>query len=274
MELQARYDRLKAILKELGEVLVAFSGGVDSTLLAKVAHDVLGDRAVAVTADSPSLARRELAEAKALAEAIGMQHWIIPTHELDDPDYAANPENRCYFCKSELFTRLEDLAQQRGFRWLAYGENADDGQGHRPGARAAQEFGVSAPLREAGLTKADIRALSKQLGLPTWDKAAFACLSSRFPVGSEITAEKLRQVEEAEQFLWASGFRQFRVRHHGDIARIEVGSDERLRLLDLAESIAARLQQLGFRYTAMDLLGYRTGSTSPATAPVKWLETP
>lgn len=267
--LEIRYGRLQAILREMGEVLVAFSGGVDSTFLVKVAFDVLGDRAVAVTADSPSLPRRELEEARRLAAEIGVRHLVIETHELDDPRYAANPSNRCYFCKTELFTRLEGLARELGFRWLAYGENADDALGHRPGAQAAQEFGVRSPLREAGLTKADVRALSRRLGLPVWDKPAFACLSSRFPYGSTITAEKLRQVEVAEQVLWELGFRQFRVRHHGDIARIEVGREERIRLLEVAEEVSDRLRALGFLYVTMDLLGYRTGSMNEVLVKVE-----
>jgi uncharacterized protein len=260
-KLQAKYQRLRAILAELGSLVIGMSGGVDSVLLAKAAHEVLGDRALAVTADSPSLPRRELQEAETLARLAGIRHLVIKTEEVHDPRYAANPTNRCYFCKSELFTRLDGLAEELGFRWVAYGENMDDLGDHRPGAVAAGEHNVRAPLKEAGLTKADIRALAQHLGLPVWDKPAFACLGSRFPYGTEITPEKLAQVEAAEEVLWENGFRQYRVRHHGDVARIEVEPADMPRLLEHAPQIVERFRrEAGFIHITLDLAGYRRGS--------------
>jgi uncharacterized protein len=258
--LQIKYDRLRAILADMGDLIIGMSGGVDSVLLAKVAQEVLGERALAVTADSPSLPRRELREAEELASRIGIRHKVIQTEEVNDPRYAANPVNRCYFCKTELFGRLDDLARELGFRWLAYGENYDDTGDHRPGSRAARERGVRAPLKEAKFSKADIRDLAKHLGLPVWDKPAFACLGSRFPYGSEITPDKLAQVEAAEELLWELGFRQYRVRHHDDIARIEVPFDQMADLLAQAEHLVAEFQQLGYKYVTMDLAGYQRGS--------------
>jgi uncharacterized protein len=249
------------------------SGGVDSVLLAKVAHDVLGERALAVTADSPSLPRRELREAVELAHKIGVHHRVIQTQEVQDPNYAANPSDRCYFCKTELFTQLEAIADELGFHWLAYGENQDDKGDHRPGAKAAGEHRVRAPLKEAGLTKADIRALAQHLDVPIWDKPAFACLGSRFPYGTQITPEKLAQVEAAEEALWDYGFRQFRVRYHGEVARIEVPVDDMPRLLELAPHIVERFRRdAGFTYVAMDLAGYRRGSMNETLVAVSDLQ--
>ncbi len=266
-EAQVKYDRLRAILAEMGDVIVGMSGGVDSVLLAKVAADTLGNKALAVTADSPSLPRRELRETIELARLAGIPHRIIQTHEVSDPRYAANPTNRCYFCKTELFTQLERLANELGFHWIAYGENADDAGDHRPGATAAREHRARAPLKEAGFEKADIRALAKRLGLPVWDKPAFACLGSRFPYGAQITPEKLAQVEAAEEVLWELGFRQFRVRHHGEVARIEVDPADMPRVLDRAGDIVARIKRdARFAYVAMDLLGYRRGSMNEPLA--------
>ena len=259
--LQAKYERLCAILAEMGDIIVGMSGGVDSVLLARVAHDVLGDKALAVTADSPSLPRRELREAQELARISGIRHLLIKTEEVNDPRYAANPENRCYYCKTELFSHLDELAEQMGFHWIAYGENQDDLGDHRPGAKAAGEHQVRAPFKEARLGKQDIRALAKHLGLPIWDKPAFACLGSRFPYGTQITPEKLAQVEAAEEILWEMGFRQYRVRYHNEVARIEVPREEMPRVLDVAEELTAQIKQrAGFTYVAMDLLGYRRGS--------------
>lgn len=266
--LQAKHARLRAVLAGMGDVIIGMSGGVDSVLLSKVAHDVLGEKALAVTADSPSLPRRELAEAQSLAHMAGIQHLVIKTQEVFDPRYAANPNNRCYFCKSELFTNLDALAAQMGFHWIAYGENQDDRGDHRPGAVAAGEHNVRAPLKEAGMTKADIRALAQQLGLPVWDKPAFACLGSRFPYGTQITPEKLAQVEAAEDILWQLGFRQYRVRYHGEVARIEVDKASMTKLVELGDAIAARFKsEAGFAYVALDLAGYRRGSMNETTAP-------
>jgi pyridinium-3,5-biscarboxylic acid mononucleotide sulfurtransferase len=267
--LQAKYDRLRATLRDMGDLIVGMSGGVDSVLLACVAAGVLGERALAVTADSPSLPRRELRETQALAQQIGVRHMIIQTEEVQDPRYAANPSDRCYYCKTELFTHLDRIATELGFHWVAYGENDDDRGDHRPGAKAAGEHAARAPLKEAQLTKADIRALAQHLGLPVWDKPAFACLGSRFPYGTQITPEKLAQVEAAEEVLWENGFRQFRVRYHDDVARIEVEPADMQRLLDMAPQLVARIQaEAKFTYVAMDLGGYKRGSMNAKLAPV------
>jgi uncharacterized protein len=262
--LEGKLARLEAILAEMGGVVIGMSGGVDSVLLAKVAQVVLGERALAVTADSPSLPRRELREAAEQARLAGIRHLVIKTSEVEDPQYAANPTNRCYFCKSELFTRLSALAAERGLRWVAYGENIDDLGDHRPGAQAAAERQVRAPLKEAGLTKADIRALAQRYGLPVWDKPAFACLGSRFPYGTAITPAKLAQVEAAEDVLWELGLRQFRVRHHDDLARIEVDPADMPLLIEHAGEVVSRVRSAGFRHVTLDLAGYRRGSVNEA----------
>ena len=246
----------------MDSVLVAFSGGVDSTFLLKAAHDALGDRAAAATALSESYPRAELEESKRLAALIGARQILIETKELEMEGYRRNSPERCYFCKSELFEKLLPLAEREGFRTVAYGEIADDRADHRPGARAATERRVRAPLAEVGLTKLEIRLLSKELGLPTWDKPSFACLSSRIPYGSEVTREKLAMIERAEDALRGLGLRQFRVRHHDTVARLELDPADFEAVLEPAirDLLVARLKEIGYLYVTLDLQGYRTGS--------------
>lgn len=260
VELQEKYDNLQNIFREMGSALVAMSGGVDSVLLAKVACDVLGKRALAVTADSASLPRNEFNATLELVKNFQIHHRIIYTEEFKDERYLANPVNRCYFCKDELFNHLDRLLAEGNYQWVCYGENLDDQSDHRPGGTAAKKHKVRAPLKEAGFEKKDVRELAHFIGLPIWDKPASACLSSRIPYGEKVTPEKLAQVEAAENYLWELGFRQFRVRHHGKIARIEVDPEQMLALLEKASQVNKRLKELGFKYSAMDLTGYRRGS--------------
>src|SRR5262245_3202272 len=260
--LRAREAALFARLRAFPSLVVAYSGGVDSAFLAWAAHQALGARALSVTADSPSYPDRHRQMALAIARDFGFSHEIIRTGELERPEYRANQPDRCYYCKNELYSHLARLAASRGFAAIADGSNADDRGDYRPGRRAAREFGVISPLDEAGLTKDDIRALSHAAGLPTWDEPASACLSSRIPYLSEVTEDKLRVIEQAEEAVRALGFRVLRVRHHGDVARLELAREEMARALDpdVAEAIDRQLKALGFRYVALDLKGYRLGS--------------
>jgi len=283
-----KLEQLRELIGSFGSCLVAYSGGVDSVFLARVARDVLGDKSLAVIADSPSLPRRELAEALEIAAQFQIPVRVVQTEEFNNPEYLANPANRCYFCKHELFTELEPLARAEGFAVIAYGENASDVGDFRPGAQAAKEFQVRAPLKEVGLTKAEIRDLSAQLGLPTADKPQMACLSSRIPYGESVTPEKLRMIEAAEGLLRDLGFYDVRVRHHElgprskaqslepagasgsgqlmlmSLARIEVGPAEMVKLLSAETSarVAAELKKIGYAHVTLDLQGYRRGSTN------------
>lgn len=259
--LTEKFDQLKVLFGEMQQALIAYSGGIDSTLVAKIAYDVLGDRALAVTAVSPSLLPEELEDAKIQAATIGIPHRIVQTHEMDNPNYTSNPVNRCYFCKSELHDTLKPLAMQLGYPYVVDGVNADDLQDYRPGIQAAKERGARSPLAEVGVSKAEVRQLSQQLGLPWWDKPAQPCLSSRFPYGEEITIAKLQRVGRAEIYLRKLGWENLRVRSEGDTARIELlpaNIKDFILTTDL-QSLVAAFQELGFIYVTLDLEGYRSG---------------
>jgi len=265
-ELDRKEAALYGTLTELPSIIVAYSGGVDSALLAYVATRVLGDQALCVTAESPSYPDRHRQMAVSLASNFGFRHEIIHTAEMARPEYRANPANRCYFCKHELYTRLSTLARERGIPIIADGSNADDRGDYRPGRQAAREFGVRSPLDEADLTKDEIRELSRRAGLPTWDEPASACLSSRIPYFSEVTDEKLRMIESAEAVLRDLGFRICRVRHHDTIARLELGPEEMSRAAhpDTAAAIDQALRHIGYAHVTIDLRGYRLGSLNEA----------
>lgn len=264
--LKNKFEKLKKNIKDMGPFILAYSGGADSTFLLKAGYDVLGKKIIAVTARSETYPDAELQEAVTLAKTIGSRHEVIKTEELDIHDFVSNPPNRCYYCKKELFAKLAGIAKKENIKWICDGTNIDDLKDIRPGRQAAKEFGIRSPLLDAGLTKEDIRCLSRELGLPTWDKPQLACLSSRIPYGEKITKENLSKIEEAEKFISLLGFKSFRVRAHGNLARIEVeGADiGRFNQKDIRNKINDKLRSLGFVYITLDLEGYRSGSMNEA----------
>jgi len=266
MTLQQKHEKLKSLFREMGRVAVAYSGGVDSALVLAVAHSVLNGRTLAVTGNSASLARRELEAATELANTLGVEHQIIDTAEVASPDYAANPVNRCYYCKTELYSRLREIAHRQNLSHMVNGTNMDDLGDHRPGLVSAREAGVRSPLCEAGFTKQDVRDLARQLGLPVWDKPAMPCLSSRIPYEQPVTPEKLAMIEHAEDFLIALGFRQMRVRHFGDSARIELPKEDLPRFYreNLFEPVRQRFLEIGFSVVTVDPEGFRSGRLNEA----------
>lgn len=261
-DLSAKLESLESILRDMGSVLIAYSGGADSSFLLNVASNVLGDRVVAITARSETYPPGELDEARKNAAMIGVRQVFINTNELDDEHFASNPPERCFYCKSELFSKLVDLAEQHAMKYVADGSNVDDLSDFRPGMEAAAKLAIRSPLKEAGFTKQDIRTLSREMGLPTWDKPPQPCLSTRFPYGATITREKLATVGRAEEFLAELGLRQFRVRVHGDIARIEVPKEDMPLFLDdsVSKKVVERFKALGYTYITLDIQGYRMGS--------------
>ena len=262
MELQDKLKQLEQHIKQMDSLAVAYSGGVDSTFLLKVAHDVLKGHVIAVTAMSSTYPEREFKEAAEFPRGAGIEHIVIESEELEIEGFTDNPPNRCYLCKYELFSKIKEVAGKHNIQFIAEGSNIDDLGDYRPGMQAIKELGIISPLKDAGLGKDAIRILSKQMGLPTWDKPAFACLASRFPYGVKITRENLAIVDRAERYLLELGFKQVRVRYHGDTARIEVAGAERLKFFDLElmDNVYNQFQKIGFAYTSLDLKGYRTGS--------------
>jgi uncharacterized protein len=260
--IEEKLDHLKKTLREMGTVLVAYSGGVDSTFLAVTAHEVLGKNSLAVFAASPVAPPMEKEEAESLAHNIGLRFKIIESSEMSNPDFVANPPERCYYCKRELFSEFKPIAQAEGLKWIADGTNADDLSDFRPGRKASAEAGIRSPLLEAGLTKAEIRQLSHAQGLPTWDRPASPCLASRIPYGIPVTAETLNKIARGEQYLHSLGLRQLRLRHHGDIARIELDPEDMDKIIkpEIRQEIVEQLKALGYKYVALDLTGYRIGS--------------
>ncbi|MCM1984158.1 ATP-dependent sacrificial sulfur transferase LarE [Lyngbya confervoides] len=267
--LSSQLQQLRSVLRELDRALIAYSGGVDSALVAKVAYDVLGDRALAVTAESPSLPAEDLEAAKVQAQHIGIAHRIVQTHELENPSYSTNPVNRCYFCKSELYDTLKPLGLDWGYPYVIDGVNADDLQDYRPGIQAAKERGTRSPLAEVGMTKLEVRALSQSLGLPWWNKPAQPCLSSRFPYGESITPEKLQQVAQAERYLKQRGYSILRVRSDGGTARIELPPQDIPHFLSTISrtELVATFKALGFLYVTLDLEGFRSGKLNQGLSP-------
>jgi pyridinium-3,5-biscarboxylic acid mononucleotide sulfurtransferase len=270
MNLEEKYKNLQDILLEMKEIVVAYSGGVDSAFLLKAGVDILGDKARGIMAVSPTFPSREYDKAQETANIIGAKIFIIESHEMEDEKFRSNPVDRCYFCKNELFTEIQKIAESKQFYNLVDGSNFDDLGDHRPGMKALRELGVRSPLQEAGLTKAEIRILSKQLGLPTWDKDSLACLSSRFPYGETITIEKLKMVDEIENYLFDLGFRSIRARHQGNTLKIEVSPDYIQRFFDntLRNSLVLKAKSLGYKYVTLDLEGYRQGSMNEVLAKV------
>ncbi|HIK26868.1 MAG: ATP-dependent sacrificial sulfur transferase LarE [Oscillatoriaceae bacterium SKW80] len=267
--LSQKLEKVQAIFAEMERALIAYSGGIDSTLVAKIAHDVLGERALAVTAVSPSLLPEDLEEARIQAAEIGIAHELVETHEMANPNYTANPVNRCYFCKSELHDTLKPLALERGYPYIVDGVNADDLHDYRPGIQAAKERGVRSPLAEAAISKAEVRQLAKQLGLPWWDKPAQPCLSSRFPYGEEITIAKLQRVGRAERYLRNLGLKNLRVRSEGNTARIELPPEQIKEFIFTTDlpKLVQTFQEYGFIYVTLDLEGYRSGKLNQVLTP-------